>query len=88
MMGISIEDKYLIKSLQENKKYGATQLLKLLPTKNWSLDGLKMLIEKIDNTGTAWTMQGQPLPITSNNSTCVVSYFSSALSVHQDSSFC
>jgi len=23
MMGISIEDKYLIKSLQENKKYGA-----------------------------------------------------------------
>ena len=24
MMGISTEDKYLIKSVQENKKYGAT----------------------------------------------------------------
>jgi len=28
MMGISIEDKYLIKSLQENRKYGAKRLLK------------------------------------------------------------
>jgi len=28
MMGISIEDKYLIKSLPENKKYGAKRLLK------------------------------------------------------------
>ena len=33
MMGISIEDKYLIKSLQENKKYGAKRLLKCFPTK-------------------------------------------------------
>jgi len=62
MMGISIEDKYLIKSLRENKKYGAKRLLKLFPNKNWSLDGLKALIEKIDNTGTVRTMQGQPLP--------------------------
>ena len=28
MMGISIEGKYLIKSLPENKKYGAKRLLK------------------------------------------------------------
>ena len=33
-MGISIEDKYLIKSLCENKKYGAKRLLKLFPNKN------------------------------------------------------
>ena len=33
MMGISNEDKYLIKSLQENK-YGAKPLLKLFPNKN------------------------------------------------------
>jgi len=33
MVGISIEDKYLIKSLQENKKYGAKQLPKLFPNK-------------------------------------------------------
>ena len=34
MMGISSEDKYLIKSLPENKKYGTKQLLKLFPNKN------------------------------------------------------
>jgi len=33
MVGISIEDKYVIKSLQENKKYGAKQLPKLFPNK-------------------------------------------------------
>jgi len=34
MMGISTEDKYLIKSLRENKKYGKKLLLKLFPNKN------------------------------------------------------
>jgi len=87
MMGISIEDKYLITSLRENKKYGAKRLLKLFPNKNWSLDGLKALIEKL-TTQVLWDNQGQPLPITSNSSSCLVNYFSSALSVHQDSSFC
>jgi len=52
MMAISTEDKYLIKSLAENKKYGAKRLLKLFPNKNWSLCGLKALIKKIDNIGT------------------------------------
>ena len=52
MMGISTDDKYLIKSLQENKKYKAKQLLKIFLNKNWSLGGLKALIKKIDNTGT------------------------------------
>jgi len=37
MMGISTGGKYLIKSLQENKKYGAKQLLQMFPNKNWSL---------------------------------------------------
>jgi len=53
MMGINTEDKDLIKSLSENKKYGAKRLLKMFPNKNWSLDGLKALIKKLnDNTGT------------------------------------
>jgi len=34
MMGISTEDKELIKSLRENKKYGEKLLLKLFPNKN------------------------------------------------------
>ena len=37
MMTISTEGKYLVKSLPENKKYGAKRLLKLFPNKNWSL---------------------------------------------------
>jgi len=53
MMGINTEDKDLIKSLSENKKYGAKRLLKMFPNKNWILDGLKALIKKLnDNTGT------------------------------------
>ena len=55
--GNNTKDKYLIKSLRENKKYGAKWLLKLFPNKNWSIDGLKALIEKIDNTCTVWTVQ-------------------------------
>jgi len=34
VIGISTEDKYLIISLQKNKKYGAKRLLKLFPNKN------------------------------------------------------
>ena len=76
-MGISTEDKYLIKSLRENKKYGAKRLLKMFPNKNRSLGGLKVLIKIIDNTtGTVRTMRGRPLPNTSNNSTCVVNFCS------------
>jgi len=47
VVGFSTEDKYLIKSLRENKKYGAKQLLKMFPNKNWSLGGLKALIKKL-----------------------------------------
>jgi len=50
MMGISTENKYLIKSLRENQKYGAKRSLKMFPNKNWSFGGLKALIKKIDNT--------------------------------------
>jgi len=36
MMGINTEDKYLTKSLRENKKYGARRLLKMFSNKNWN----------------------------------------------------
>jgi len=45
VMGLSNEDKYL-KCLRENKKYGAHQLVKMFPNKNWSLGVLKALIKK------------------------------------------
>jgi len=51
VMGISTKDKYLIKSLRENKKHGAKRLLlKMFPNTHWSFDGLKALIKK-------WTTQ-------------------------------
>jgi len=80
MMGISTEDKYFIKSLQENKKYGAERLLKMFTNKNWSLGGLKVLIKNIDNTGrpTVRTVRGRPLPNTSSNRICVVNLLISA----------
>jgi len=56
-MGISTEGKCLIKSLRENKKYGAKRLLKMFPNRNWSLSELKVLIKKIDDTGTVRTVQ-------------------------------
>jgi len=46
MMGIIIEHKYLIKSLQENKKHGSKRLLKMFLNKNYSLGGLKVLMTK------------------------------------------
>jgi len=46
-MGIGTEDKYLVKSFRESKKYGAKRLLKLFANKNWSLDGLKALIKNL-----------------------------------------
>ena len=45
MVKINTEDKYMIKSLRENKKYGAKRLLKMFPNKNWSLGRLKALIK-------------------------------------------
>ena len=49
MVRFRTEDKYLIKSLRENKKYGAKRLLKMFSNKNWSLlgTGLKALIKKL-----------------------------------------
>ena len=48
-MGFSLDDKCLIKSLQENKKYEVKALLKMFSNKDWKRDALKMLI---DMTGT------------------------------------
>jgi len=51
IMTSATEDKYFIKSLRENKKYGAKRLLRMFTNKHWSVGGLKALI-KIDNPGT------------------------------------
>jgi len=64
MTGINTEDKYLIKSLPENKKYGAKRLLKMFPNKNWSLGGLKALIKKLTTQVQLFDVLGSGRPRT------------------------
>ena len=47
-MVFSAEDRILIKCLREQKGYGAKRLILEFPNKNWSLGGLKSLLNKID----------------------------------------
>ena len=47
-MGFSFKDKYLIKSVGENKRYGTKRFLNMFHNKDWNLGALKMLI---DTTG-------------------------------------
>ena len=44
-MGFSVEDKYLIKSVGESKRYGAKRFLNMFHNKGWNLGALKMLID-------------------------------------------
>ena len=44
-MVFGVEDKYLMKSLRENKRYGAEHLLSMFPNKDWNLKALKMLTD-------------------------------------------
>ena len=87
--GINTEDTYLTKSLPENKKYGASRLLKMFPNKNWCLGGLKVLMKKLTTQVRLLLFDvldsGRPRTVRIVH---VLSIFSSALSGHQDSSFC
>jgi len=47
VMGFSTENKYLMKCLRENQKYGAKQLLKMFPNKKWSLVDWKRWSKKL-----------------------------------------
>ena len=42
-MGFSVEDEYLLKSLRENKSYGAKR--DMFANKDWNLGALKVLID-------------------------------------------
>ena len=45
-MGFNVEDKYLIKSLWENKRYDAKRLRNMFANKEWNLGALKVLIDR------------------------------------------
>ena len=40
-MGFIVEDQYLIRSLRENKRYGAERLCSMFPNNDWNLGALK-----------------------------------------------
>ena len=44
----SLEDKHLIKALQEAKKYSPQRLLKEFPDQGWKQSGLDKLLRKLD----------------------------------------
>ena len=50
-MPFTEEDRILIKHYRLDKGYKATRILKEFPFKDWSLGGLKKLLNKIDRTG-------------------------------------
>jgi len=45
---LSKEDRVLIKMLRVEKGYGAKRLMAEFPRRNWSLAGVKRLLQKID----------------------------------------
>jgi len=45
-MLFSVDDKHLIKVLQQEKQYTAREFLKEFPNKKWSRGGLNHLLEK------------------------------------------
>ena len=51
-MGLSNEDKVLIKSLFELKGYNAHQFMKEFPNKDWNKSSLNWLLKKLRDTGT------------------------------------
>ena len=59
-MGITVEDRHLIKCLRVSKGYGATCLCKMFLDRqwNWNVDGVKTLIKKIDMTGSIDRQRG------------------------------
>ena len=50
-MAFTKEDKVLIKVLRQEKGFGAKRLLKEFPNKNWCVNSLNKLLQKIDRTG-------------------------------------
>jgi len=59
-------------------------LLKMFPNKNWSLDGLKVLIKITDNTGTVVRRIGQWSTSHCLHSTFVVNFFALSLTTKFD----
>jgi len=58
----TVEDRHLMKCLRVSKGYGATRLCKMVPDRQWNVDGVKTLIKKIDMTGSIDRQRGSGRP--------------------------
>ena len=65
---ISKEDKILIKNLWESKGYGAWQLIREFPNKNWKRSSIENLLRKLRETGSLDRRLGSSRPRTSRSS--------------------
>ena len=65
---ISKEDKILIKNLWESKGYGARQLIREFPNKNWKRRSIENLLRKLRETGSLDRRLGSGRPRTSRSS--------------------
>jgi len=66
-MPFSIEDKYTIKVLRQQKLYGATKILRMFPNKNWTLNGVETVLSKTDATGSVKRCSGSGRPHTARS---------------------
>ena len=66
-MSFSLEDKYTIKVLREQKLYGATKIVTMFPNKNWTLSGVKTVLSKIDATRSVERCSGSGRPRTARS---------------------
>jgi len=66
-MPFSQEDKHTIKVLRDQKLYGATEILRMFPNKNWTSSGVKAVLSKIDATGSVERCSGSGRPCTAGS---------------------
>ena len=62
VMGFTVEDECLIKSLRENKRCGAKRLHNMFANEEWNLGALKVLIDT-EGTGDRRPDSGRPCTV-------------------------
>ena len=88
MMRITLKISTRSNLCQKIKKYGAKATAWMFSNKNWSLGGLKALMNKLTTRVLLFDLLGSGWPCIVHTVPVLSIFCRSALSVHQDSSFC
>ena len=70
----SIEDKHTTKVLRQQKHYGATKMSRMFLNKNWTLSGVKIVLSKMDATGSVECCSGSCRPRTARSPDTIKQY--------------